>query len=208
MVADGMGGHRGGDQASKLAIESATQAFISHIERGLSTSDALEQALAKAAVDVYEAGQNSPNLRGMGTTLSAMAIKDGRAHISHIGDSRIYCIREDNIHQLTSDHSFVNEQIQAGIMSPDEARSSSLRNIITRAIGHKKNVAPDLFSIPIKLKDIFMLCTDGLNNMLLDQDIVNLINSFSPEKAVNHLIDASNKNGGDDNITVILVQTA
>jgi protein phosphatase len=177
------------------------------IKQGLSASDALEQALAKAAVDVYEEGQSSLNLRGMGTTLSAMAIKDGRAYISHVGDSRIYCLREENLHQLTSDHSFVNEQIQAGIMSPDEARLSSLRNIITRAIGHNKNVIPDRFSIPVKSKDIFMLCTDGLNNMLLDQEIAHIVNNFSPDKAINNLIDASNKNGGDDNITVILIQT-
>lgn len=206
MVADGMGGHKGGDTASRLAIESAAQQFIRESDSGLESGEALGRALAKAAVEVFDAGRAHVDLRGMGTTLSALAIKDNRAHISHIGDTRIYCIRDNHIHQLTSDHSLVNEQVQAGIMSPDEARASSLRNIITRAIGHSKTVTADHFSLSIRNKDIFLLCTDGLNNMLIDSEIVKLINSLNPHQAINKMIENSNNNGGDDNITIILVQ--
>jgi serine/threonine protein phosphatase PrpC len=206
MVADGMGGHKGGDRASRLAIDSAAREFIREFDQGTEVGEALGRALARAAMEVFDASRANIDLRGMGTTLSSLAIKDGRAHISHIGDTRIYCIRDDLIHQLTSDHSLVNEQVQAGIMSPDEARASSLRNIITRAIGHTKTVIADHFSLPVKENDIFLLCTDGLNNMLIDSEIVKLINSLKPHQAINKMIENSNDKGGDDNITAILVQ--
>ena len=206
MVADGMGGHKGGDRASRLAIDSAAREFIREFDQGTEVGEALGRALARAAMEVFDASRANIDLRGLGTTLSSLAIKDGRAHISHIGDTRIYCIRDDLIHQLTSDHSLVNEQVQAGIMSPDEARASSLRNIITRAIGHTKTVIADHFSLPVKENDIFLLCTDGLNNMLIDSEIVKLINSLKPHQAINKMIENSNDKGGDDNITAILVQ--
>ncbi|MCA9508406.1 MAG: Stp1/IreP family PP2C-type Ser/Thr phosphatase [Myxococcales bacterium] len=208
VVADGMGGHRAGDHASKLAIESATREFIREYDKGCEISEALSRAVANAALRVFNASQDNLDLRGMGTTLSMLAVKNGRAHIAHVGDSRIYCIRNNQIHQLTSDHSLVNEQVQAGIMSPDEARTSALRNIITRAIGHNKTVSADHFSLSVKKGDFFLLCTDGLNNMLIDSEIVGLINSLRPDFAINKMIENSNKNGGDDNITAILVQVS
>lgn len=206
MVADGMGGHRGGDRASRLAIDSAAREFIRELDCGTEVGEALGRALARAAVEVFDASRADIDLRGMGTTLSALAIKDNRAHIVHIGDTRIYCVRDDLIHQLTSDHSLVNEQVQAGIMSPDEARASSLRNIITRAIGHSKTVRADHFSLSVKENDMFLLCTDGLNNMLIDSEINKIISSLKPNQAVNKMIENSNDKGGDDNITAVLVQ--
>lgn len=206
MVADGMGGHRAGDQASRLAIDSAAREFIRELDSGTEIGEALAKALEKAALEVFDASRANIDLRGMGTTLSALAIKDNRAHIVHIGDTRIYCVRDKTIHQLTSDHSLVNEQVQAGIMSPDEARASSLRNIITRAIGHSKTVRADHFSLSVKENDIFLLCTDGLNNMLIDSEIEKLIRSLKPNQAISKMIENSNNKGGDDNITAILVQ--
>jgi len=212
IIADGMGGHKSGDKASKLAVESVAHEFLSRKtsfatdETNTTVGQALEQALNKAAAIVYEAQKADPALSGMGTTLSALAIADNRAFISHIGDTRIYCLRENNLHQLTSDHSLVNEHVQAGIMSAEEARTSSLRNIITRAIGHNKIVLADHFSMSLKDKDLFLLCSDGLNTMVTDQEISYILNNNSPEKALDKLISAANSKGGEDNISVILIQ--
>lgn len=208
MVADGMGGHKGGDKASKIAISTAADTYQKKLAAGLSENLALEHAFSDAAKMVYEASVANVDLKGMGTTLSALAMSDDRAFIAHIGDTRIYCKRDEDLHQLTSDHSLVNEQVQAGIMSPEEARISSLRNIITRAIGHHENVRADHFSISLKQNDIFLLCTDGLNNMLLDSEILDIITRLEPHKAIKQLITEANRNGGDDNITVILVKVS
>ena len=205
MVADGMGGHKGGDLASKLAIESAAEKYLACATQE-SPAQALEQAFNKAALTVYETQAKDPALSGMGTTLSALVIDKNRAFIAHIGDTRIYCVRNKNIHQLTSDHSLVNEQVQAGIMSVEEARTSSLRNIITRAIGHNKEVIADYFSLNYQKNDIFILCSDGLNTMLRDHEILHIVNNYPPEKAVHELIEAANLKGGEDNISVIIVQ--
>lgn len=160
-----------------------------------------------AAKMVYQTSLSESGLRGMGTTLSALVITENSAAIAHIGDTRIYCLREGLLHQLTRDHSLVNDQVQAGLMTKEEARISSLRHIITRAIGHEEEVHADHFAMPIQKNDIFLLCTDGLNNMLLDGEIFNIINKFPPSKAVKRLILEANHKGGDDNITVVLVKT-
>jgi PPM family protein phosphatase len=206
MVADGMGGHKGGDRASSIAIKVALSTFETKRSEHIPIDRALEIAFQRSAKEVFLQGLRNIELRGMGTTLSALAINSHCAHIAHIGDSRIYCFRNRSLHQVTSDHSFVNEQVQAGIMTLEEASISSLRNIITRAIGHKENVSADYFSILLEKNDIFILCTDGLNNMLLDSDIVRLLCRFEPKIAVRQLILEANLRGGEDNITVILVQ--
>ena len=207
IIADGMGGHKGGDKASRLAVESVAQEFLSLKKAGINAGQALEEALNKAASIVYQTQRRDPALFGMGTTVSALALADGHAYISHIGDTRIYCLREGNLHQLTSDHSLVNEQVQAGIMSAEEARTSSLRNIITRAIGHNQQVIGDHFSLNLKSNDLFLLCSDGLNTMLHDHEIAYILNNNNPQIAADNLINAANNKGGEDNITVILVQT-
>lgn len=206
MVADGMGGHRGGDKASKIAITEAADAYKVDVGDGKTADVALEHAVKNAVQKVYQTSLDDPNLKGMGTTLSALAISNDRAYIAHIGDTRIYCLRDKTLHQLTCDHSLVNEHVQAGIMTKEEARTSSLRNIITRAIGHDKNVRPDQFSISLKKNDTFLLCSDGLNNMLLDSEIHDIISKFDPPKAIKQLILEANRKGGDDNISVILVR--
>ena len=205
VIADGMGGHKGGEFASKLAVDSSVEKFLACKNNHESPEQALEHAFNHAACTVYDAQRKNHLLSGMGTTLSALAILHNKAFIAHIGDTRIYCIRDKNIHQLTSDHSLVNEQVQAGIMSAEEARTSSLRNIITRAIGHNKEIIADYFSLTCRKNDLFLLCSDGLNNMLQDQEILFIINNNTPEQAALELINAANKNGGEDNISVILI---
>jgi serine/threonine protein phosphatase PrpC len=206
IVADGMGGHRGGDTASRLAVFSAVATFQDEINKKSQTSHALERALAISAQRVYEASNEDPELRGMGTTLSVLAISDDLAFIAHIGDSRVYCIRDQEICQVTRDHSLVYEQVLAGLMSAEEAKYSNLRNIITRAIGSKPLVDADFFSFELKDNDLFLLCTDGLNSMLSDAEICERVSEESKEDALNGLINHANMNGGDDNITAVLVQ--
>ncbi len=206
MVADGMGGHRGGDRASKLAVAEASATYKITIDNGRSITEALDSAVCDAAKKVHHMGTTNQELKGMGTTLSALAFSDREAFIAHIGDTRIYCFREGKLLQLTNDHSLVNEQVEAGLMTKEEARLSSLRNIITRAIGQDEFVLADYFTYSIENNDIFLLCTDGLNNMLSDVEIANILSKFNPSMAMEKLIAAANQKGGDDNITVVLVR--
>lgn len=205
MVADGMGGHRGGEKASKLAIETSAETYIKHLASGLRPEDALKSAVQDATKAVFQNSQLDPELKGMGTTLSSLLICLDQAYISHIGDSRIYRLRDGNLVRLTTDHSLVNEQVEAGIMTEEQARTSTLRNIITRAIGHDQNARADHLSVEIKPDDMFLLCTDGLNNMLNDDKIKEIIIKQEPKKSIHTLISEANLRGGDDNITVILV---
>ncbi len=208
MVADGMGGHRGGDRASRIAIEEAVATFTQSIADHGNAKTALNDAMRIAASSVFRTGKTHQELRGMGTTLTVLAFDNDHALIAHIGDTRIYCLRGKIFHQLTTDHSLVNEQVLAGAMTKEEARTSTLRNIITRAIGHDESVSPDFFTFSIEENDVFLLCTDGLNNMLSDTEIASIIETFEPDIAIDKLIDEANRNGGDDNISVILVKIA
>lgn len=206
MVADGMGGHKGGDRASKIAIAAALSTYQSSRAQGKSSREAVEDALNNAAAKVYQEGMKNGDLKGMGTTLSILAIDDDQATIGHIGDTRIYLVRGREMELITNDHSLVNEQVQAGIMTEEEARTSSLRNIITRAIGHNEIVRPDYISLSTDKNDMFLLCTDGLTNMLIDGEIVEIVNNNTPPQAVTSLIAEANRKGGDDNISVILMK--
>jgi protein phosphatase len=208
MVADGMGGHRGGDRASRIAVLEASASFKEAVAQRATIATALEDAMKIAASKVYHMGLTHQELRGMGTTLSALAVNHERVLIAHIGDTRIYCLRENYLHQLTTDHSLVNEQVLAGVMTKEEARVSSLRNIITRAIGHDERVNADFLTFSIEKNDVFLLCTDGLNNMLSDTEITSIISTFEPALAVDKLVHEANQKGGDDNISVILVRIA
>lgn len=205
VVADGMGGHQSGDKASKLAVDSLARSFKSEKhEEGVGFL--LLNSLSEAARAVYHAGLSKASLHGMGTTLTALTIHDKIAHICHIGDSRVYLFRQGDLSLVTKDHSLVMEQVDAGIISEEEARVSSFRNIITRAIGHKESIDPDQFEIPTFAGDLFLLCTDGLNNMLKDHEIATILNEGTPKNAVKRLIEMANGRGGDDNVTVILVK--
>ena len=208
MVADGMGGHRGGDRASRIAIEESAKSFALSLTEQQGCAAALEKAMRMATSKVYQTGVVNQELRGMGTTLSCLAISNGQALIAHIGDTRIYCLRKNVLYQLTTDHSLVNEQVLAGVMTKEEARVSSLRNIITRAIGHDENARADFLSYPLEENDIFLLCTDGLNNMLTDSEIMSIVSILEPPLAIERLIEEANHKGGDDNVSVILVKIA
>lgn len=206
IVADGMGGHKAGAHASSLAVKTASFEIVKNIRKKQKSLDAiLLDATARTAKKVFFESKENQELNGMGTTLSMLLIKDQKGYISHIGDSRIYCFRNGSLKLLTTDHSLVNEQVLAGVLSKEEARISHLRNVITKAIGHKEDVVPDIFSFDVQKDDIYLLCSDGLNSMLKDEQIQHILQNFHPSLAIKELIVQANNKGGDDNITAVLV---
>lgn len=204
LVADGMGGHNAGDYASKCCVEN----MISAIEHSnlKSPISILEQALQKANAAVYEAAESNITLQGMGTTLVAATILGTEMYIANVGDSRAYLIRE-YIHQITEDHSWVEAMVRKGEIDRKDARLHEKKNVITRAIGMGAVVQADFFEISLEEGDILAMCTDGLSNMVEDEELFEIIkNSNSIENAGKELIRTANANGGKDNIGLILIQ--
>ena len=219
VVADGMGGHAAGEVASRLTVESI-QEFISGTEddhdstwpfgynnRYSVDGNRLSTAVERANEKVMRAVVNRPELKGMGTTVVAALFDEKRATLVHVGDSRAYLIRESELRRLTDDHSWVQEQVNAGILSEEEARNHPLKNVVTRALGGGMHVAVDLIEIPVGGGDRFLLCSDGLTGMVSDEEITSALTSpRSLEEIVRGLIDLANERGGVDNITAIVVE--
>jgi protein phosphatase len=208
-VADGMGGHAAGEVASRLAIET----LASGLESGASDS---EEEMRRSLTAVIQAANERiareirarESLRGMGTTVVAALCRGTRLVVAHVGDSRAYLVRDGLIERLTRDHSWVNEQVQMGILSEEEAQRHPFRNVITRALGSAEPVAVDTVSRALKGGDILLLCSDGLNGLVLDEVILERVLAASGdlEKAARSLVDAANAAGGDDNVTVVLLR--
>ena len=219
VVADGMGGHAAGEVASRLTVESI-QEFISGTEddhdntwpfgynnRYSVDGNRLSTAVERANEKVMRAVVNRPELKGMGTTVVAALFDEKRATLVHVGDSRAYLMREAELRRLTDDHSWVQEQVNAGILSEDEAKSHPLKNVVTRALGGGTHVAVDLIEIPVGAGDRFLLCSDGLTGMVSDEEITNALSSpRTLEQIVRGLVDLANERGGVDNITAIMVE--
>lgn len=212
IVADGMGGHSAGEIASKIAVNvisdyfQGENKFTSNYDHPHSpTTSKLNSALRLANVAVFEAGQSSPQLKGMGTTIAAALMIGNKLSIAHIGDSRVYLIRSNNIEQLTDDHSIVNEQFRRDIITKEEAANSNIKNLLTKALGISPEAEAELNELTLFDGDILLLCSDGLNTMLTDESILKIISlAKRPIDACELLIDAANKKGGKDNITVIV----
>jgi protein phosphatase len=219
VVADGMGGHAAGEVASRITVESI-QEYIAATEEEHETSwpfgfnsrvslegNRLTTAIEKANEKVMRAVQNRPELKGMGTTVVAALFDADRATLVHVGDSRAYLFRDGELRRLTDDHSWVQEQVNAGILSEDEAKGHPLKNVVTRALGGAAHVSVDLIEVPVRSLDRFLLCSDGLTGMLPDEDLfAHLKPEDGLEKTVRQLIDTANDRGGVDNITAILVE--
>jgi PPM family protein phosphatase len=212
IVADGMGGHAGGEIASQLCIE----AIASHLaetwkrEYGQSHPDTqitfnLARAVNFASGKIYEKALEEPRFRGMGTTATVVKVVNEYAYFAHVGDSRLYLLRSGFLYQLTFDHSLVNEQLRAGILSEEEAHSHHLKNVITRSVGYQEEEDVDTNVIKLDRDDILLLCSDGLHGKVSDQEIAKIC-GFSKENGVEELIGLANKRGGDDNITVIILR--
>lgn len=204
LVADGMGGHKAGDYASRYCVEKVVESIKNGNIR--SPISILEQAIQEANTAVYLKAESEEDLNGMGTTVVAATILGSELYIANVGDSRAYLIRE-NIHQITEDHSLVEAMVQSGDIERKEARFHPNKNVITRAIGTGATVQVDFFEITIEEGDILLMCTDGLTNMVEDDEICQIIKSNTDiEKVGKELIRMANANGGKDNIGVVLVQ--
>ena len=218
VVCDGMGGHAGGETASRLAVQTIERELISAKLRSedpfaanapLAESPlagAMREAVEGACAAVFRTSRAHPELSGMGTTCISLLVKDGQAIIGHVGDSRAYLVRDGDVWQLSEDHSLVNEQVRAGLLTQDEARHSRLKNIITRSVGFEEDVLVDLLGFMTAPGDRFLLCSDGLSNLVDNEEIgTQLLRHDNPERACRALIDLANERGGDDNVTVVVI---
>ena len=206
MVADGMGGHRTGEIASSLATEAL---LLGMKELPGTPPEALPRAMQRSNFAVYQQSARRAESRGMGTTMTAVLIDGNAAVIGHVGDSRAYLVRGDTITQLTRDHSWVAEKVRQGLITEAEARDHKWRNVITNALGSRPQLRLDLFGVDLKDGDLLLLCSDGLSNMLTDEEMLGLIRAESSASLAalsQKLVDAANEAGGPDNISVVLVR--
>lgn len=214
VVADGMGGHNGGEVASQIAVETIDDyvrlrlkdAQLSH-EGPLEKHPAIEliaSALKQASARIHRTAVRTPELHGMGTTVTGIYFHGRFAFIGHVGDSRAYLIRDGRIEQLSDDHSMVAEMVRAGMMTPEQAEQSHMKNIITRSVGVDEDVAVDTIVVPIQARDIYLLCSDGLINQLKDEEILMLSEQHFLRDLPRRLVEMANSRGGDDNISVVL----
>ena len=200
-VADGMGGHLAGEVASRMAIE-AVQRMAREKERpGIA---ALREAVACAHETILAHAQDHIECAGMGTTLSVLWLGENYAYIAHVGDSRIYRLREGSLTQITQDHSLVEELVRAGLITREQARTHPRRNIITRALGTHGENEPDLLVTDVQDGDVFLLCTDGLTGMVPDDEIERTLRDCGIEAAADRLLALALDAGGRDNVTLIL----
>lgn len=216
-VADGMGGHQGGERASRLALDVLeAEIAVARKEGGPidesatngSPARALERATQRAGEQIFLTAQSDPDVAGMGTTLTSLLVHRGRAYLAHVGDSRCYLYRDGRCVQLTEDHSWVNEQVRAGLLSKEEAKDSKFKHIITRSVGFERHVAVDGGTVAIEPGDCFLLCSDGLSNLIEGDEMARVLAANFYKKVPALLIDIANDRGGDDNITVVLLHAA
>jgi protein phosphatase len=218
VVCDGMGGHAGGETASRLAVQTVERELIGARMRSddpfasaaplsdTPLAGALREAIEGACAAVFRTSRANPELQGMGTTCIALLLHGGTAILGHVGDSRAYAMRDGEAIQLTEDHSLVNEQVRAGLLTYDEARHSRLKNIITRSVGFEEDVLVDLLGFETAPGDRYLLCSDGLSNLVDNEEIATqLLRHDDPERACRALIDLANERGGDDNVTVVVI---
>lgn len=208
-VADGMGGAEKGEVASRLAIEALFETYYAQDDDAapdLPPAESLRASFNAANSLVHDEGRKLESGM-MGTTLVACAIVGDRAIVANVGDSRAYLMRDGRLQQITDDHSFVNEQYKAGVLSAEEARTSPQRNIITRAIGHQSRVQSDQFEVgPLAAGDLLLLCSDGLHGMVRDDELLEIGANPDVQQAAADYVGAANAHGGVDNITCLLVR--
>ena len=202
IVAGGMGGHNAGDFASRYAVE----CFLSYIKN--SKPDALirmvDEGIKYANKKIMEKAAEDENLRGMGTTMVVAYIEDGQLFVANIGDSRLYLL-DKQINQVTEDHSFVATLVRAGELTPAEARVHPDKNVITRAVGAAENAKVDFFEVDLEPGDQILMCSDGLSNMVEDEVLYDIVKNTYIGDVVDGLIDEAKRNGGSDNIAVIVI---
>ncbi len=220
VVCDGMGGHAGGEFASAIAVNTVEEVLTS-IEIRPNAEDfemdesagpvevvreKLRYSIRLAGQRIYRRAQEDSDYQGMGTTCLALMVDNGNAFMAHVGDSRGYLIRDGRIEQLTEDHSLVNERVRAGLLTEEEAKNHKLKNIITRSLGFMEDVEIDLSVRAVRRGDMFLLCSDGLSNLVEAEEMSDSALEFGTQGSARRMIETACERGGDDNITVIVVR--
>lgn len=207
IIADGVGGYSAGEVASKMAVD----IIAGYIKKNNSALDdktyLVKEAIRLANLEIFKESIENSDRKNMGTTCDCLYIYENKAIIGHVGDSRVYKFKDMQLSQVTKDHSLINELIDSGEMTEEEAKSSTKKNIITRALGGSKNIMIDIHELETSQVDIFMLCTDGLTDMIDENQIANILKeNISVNNKAELLVSKANENGGRDNISVILVE--
>ncbi|HEY3297161.1 MAG TPA: Stp1/IreP family PP2C-type Ser/Thr phosphatase [Armatimonadota bacterium] len=205
-VADGMGGHSSGQIASELALKTIIKTYFA--DAGEDVGESLTSAVSAANSYIYETAQAIPDRNGMGTTCTALVLREDQFYVAQVGDSRIYLVRDGKLRQVSEDHSWVAEQVKRGAMTLEEAEMSPFRNVITRSLGVTADVETDIYQEDLKKGDLFVLCSDGLSGYVTDDEILELTGSWSPSVAAMKLIDRANEHGGGDNVTAVVVSVS
>ncbi|HEY7408671.1 MAG TPA: Stp1/IreP family PP2C-type Ser/Thr phosphatase [Gemmatimonadaceae bacterium] len=208
VVADGMGGHAAGEVASEMAVEIvARELRLVHDLRGDGVVQTVARAVKQANSAIYQRTIAEIDKQGMGTTISVLLLANARYLVGQVGDSRVYMLREGTLRQITKDHSYVQEQVDAGYLTPEQARYHPYSNVITRCVGASGEVEPDTYAGEVRAGDVFLVASDGLTGMVDDRRLQQLLSSrASPARMVDALIAEANGRGGLDNITAIVVQ--
>ncbi len=204
VVADGMGGHRGGEVASRLAVE-GIQKFCRENQH-LVGREILDKGINRACSDIYEQSLTHEELSGMGTTVLALLFQDDVLYIGQVGDSRAYLMNGPAIWQVTEDHSLLNEEIRAGRLAAGQVSTYQFKNVITRSVGYENHVAVDIYRRRVQANDIYVICTDGLSGLIEITEIAEEIKKQGPETGLSSLVALANSRGGDDNITALVCQ--
>jgi serine/threonine protein phosphatase PrpC len=206
IVADGVGGHQGGEVASALAVETVREVVGHPKANRFTPKEVLYQAYEEASHRIYDRANSDIKLNGMGTTMVMGYIRENRIYIANVGDSRSYLYRKPFIWQMTEDHSLINEQIRLGLLTEDQAHKTIGKNVITRSVGFERDVFPDVIEREFSVGDVFLFCSDGLSGMVDDQLMCQIFNQTSMDKVTPKMIEYALANGGDDNVTVLVLQ--
>ena len=219
IVADGMGGHQAGEVASGMAVDVVTRHVVDVFARAAKAKkgskselpsvefEAIDQAITIANAAIFELAQKSPDCSGMGTTIVVTLFYDDKLCVGHVGDSRLYRYRNNKIELITEDHSLVQELVARGLITPEEARNSANKNLVTRALGIEATVEPQIRECDIEDQDIFLLCSDGLTNHVEDHEIAKAVADESDlQEVCERMVDLANGRGGEDNTTIVLAR--
>ena len=210
IIADGMGGHNSGEIASKTAVDYISKTMLKFPEKKIANKDIplyIKQIIEQANDEVLSVSKEREENHGMGTTVIVASAWADNLYIGHVGDSRLYLIREGEMQRVTTDHSYIEELVKNGTLTREEAENHPQRNKITRALGCFEEIMEDTYICEIRNGDYFVLCTDGLTNMLSENEIKDIVLSAdNPEFACDTLVSKANENGGEDNITVIVIK--
>lgn len=214
VVADGMGGHNGGDIASQMSVKLLPEFIKENLPKAENKDQLLSDAIAHVNNAIYAHGQKNAELEGMGTTISAIMFDENEVVIANVGDSRVYMIKDMKLFQMTRDNSLVQERLNAGFYDREGARKDPQKNVLIRTVGFEQGVRPDIYKYKVSKNDMFLICSDGLHGKVCDQDVMFILDKIindhlkitqqELDKCVQELISNANKNGGHDNISVIL----